>query len=1268
VINSKRRFFSALLFTVCALSLNTTMAREPRQNNADKVHPATLTAALLAGDENTIRTGLLPTEVNAATTSRQANSKRKASLKRNNRSKAALAVVASKSPGSSTRSQSARPKPTIDLSNPAASGKAQILGGGNAIRAVGQTKRISILRGENGTVRVLRGSLGAGSVQGKSRQANNIFAQGKAFIAANSTLFEIADPEQTLRLKRQWTDSIGHSHVVYQRQINGVPVLNEEIALHAKGQDFYYANSRYNNLAIASDSTVKLTPDEAWSLVISHLGVDPDSVLHRRDPELQLTESGDTYRYVYQVKVLLDDMMRWSFILDAGSGDVLDARKDIRTQLVSASGIDALGQQRSFTAWQEGEAFYLVDPSTPTADSSYDPLNSINNSGDQVVADARNADDFDTLYFSNSSNRTSGWDPVGISVFANTRQTYDYYLDAHGRDSIDGKGMNLFSIVHFKRELNNAFWNGVYMVYGDGDGSNFSQLGACLDVVAHELTHGVIETTAGLVYRNQSGALNESFADIMAAMIDREDWLLGEDCVLTSPRYLRSMSEPESGLEPQPGHMNDYQHLPDTQAGDWGGVHVNSGIPNRAAYLVAEGLSEEGRGVSIGREKTEQIFYRALSTYLTSTSEFIDARAATLQAAEDLYGAGSQEQLSVRGAWEVVGVGEDGGANPGPGVPIEGVEGEDFIAYHYPIDGANDFSEPEYFDLYVQAIPAPFPGYDPELDFGPLNVSQYTNGTAPAPVSVNGDLVFLYVGLDGNVYLTDSFGNEEVFLDDGENYSVAVSPDRRFVAVTPLDLNDNVIWVYDYANSAWRSHTLETPNYSDSEGIESTALYAESIAFDYTGRRLIYDYVTCLPSPLESCDPETAFGYWSIGVLDVESGRFSFPFPAQSPDFDVGYPRYANTTSRFFAFDVNDYTNYASSGAIDAFTLVFDTFEQELELVGVPNLDDPTIAAWGVPSFSGDDDYLVYQVRDALGTAGMRAGLDNYAWDGELEVWNDFDVVSPVAHRNANRVVAASLSSDKSQLDFGSVPTSERVERKFTLTNIGNRPIDITDVSVTGEYFRHNMSNKTLPANQSIEVSVKFTPGRVGGDVSEVMTIDHDGDNFELAINLVAVVTGSEVDVDPLDTNGNSRLDWNEGIVVDGALTVGASDMRLLRLYTGALGRVPDLGGFRYWRDRIATGTDFSRMGDEFFWSEEMQIQMDADGDGTVSDEEFMNHLYFNVLQRAPDAGGFNYWMGRLGAGDSVGTVMASFLNGQEYVDSTMGLLANFALSNPGEW
>ncbi|GAG47610.1 unnamed protein product, partial [marine sediment metagenome] len=136
------------------------------------------------------------------------------------------------------------------------------------------------------------------------------------------------------------------------------------------------------------------------------------------------------------------------------------------------------------------------------------------------------------------------------------------------------------------------------------------------------------------------------------------DWTVGEEVVLVSPGYLRNLADPALGLDSLPTRMSEYRNLPNTEQGDYGGVHINMSIPSRACYLIAEGLTAEGLGTSIGREKTEEIFFRALTTYLQASSSFLDARVATLQAAEDLYGEGSTEVSAVEAAWDAVEVTE----------------------------------------------------------------------------------------------------------------------------------------------------------------------------------------------------------------------------------------------------------------------------------------------------------------------------------------------------------------------------------------------------------------------------------------------------------------------------------------------------------------------------------------------------------------------------------------------------------------------------------
>jgi Zn-dependent metalloprotease len=250
----------------------------------------------------------------------------------------------------------------------------------------------------------------------------------------------------------------------------------------------------------------------------------------------------------------------------------------------------------------------------------------------------------------------------------NAGLVHEFYSTVLGRNSIDDRGMAIKSVVHFGKAYNNAYWDGSKMTYGDGDGKFFSPLSGALDVVGHEMTHGVVEHTAGLVYRNQSGALNESWGDVFGEVIEQwaenrsgfgtvdaalgADWLIGED-VFTPGRAgdaLRSMKAPGTAYkgipgvqdDMQPAHMKNYNKM----TGDNGGVHVNSGIPNKAAYEA---------GVRIGSEKLAKIWYKALTSYLKSNSTFDDAAAATLAAAKQLYGTGAEAQ-AVADAWNAVGI------------------------------------------------------------------------------------------------------------------------------------------------------------------------------------------------------------------------------------------------------------------------------------------------------------------------------------------------------------------------------------------------------------------------------------------------------------------------------------------------------------------------------------------------------------------------------------------------------------------------------------
>jgi Zn-dependent metalloprotease len=249
-------------------------------------------------------------------------------------------------------------------------------------------------------------------------------------------------------------------------------------------------------------------------------------------------------------------------------------------------------------------------------------------------------------------------------AFEGSAATYDLYHDVFDRDSLDDHGMELVSSVHYGVDFDNAFWNGAQMVYGDGSGRLFVKgaLARAIDVVGHELTHGVTSFTADLAYSKQSGALNESFSDVFGSLVkqrhlgqtvDQADWLIGAGTLVPSlGRALRSMSEPGTAYDGdrQPAHMDGYVDLPDDNdpANDNGGVHINSGIPNRAFYLVATALGGEAWG------HAGAIWFHTLTERLQSNAQFVDAAEQTMQVAKELFG--DTEQAAVASAWQQVGV------------------------------------------------------------------------------------------------------------------------------------------------------------------------------------------------------------------------------------------------------------------------------------------------------------------------------------------------------------------------------------------------------------------------------------------------------------------------------------------------------------------------------------------------------------------------------------------------------------------------------------
>ncbi|KMM38008.1 M4 family metallopeptidase [Guptibacillus hwajinpoensis] len=461
-------------------------------------------------------------------------------------------------------------------------------------------------------------------------------------------------------------DELGFTVFRLQQLYEGTPVYGSTQTVHVDQDGVLTALSGtvIPNLESKKElkKATKFKKQDAIQKAEADLGFSPN---YEQKPESNLVvyNEGDSATYAYHVTLnfLSPEPGNWQYIIDAKSGDVLtsfnalhEAKKEgvgkpgggdnITGTTTTGTGTGVLGDQKTFNTLLSSSTYYLKDTTRGGGVFTYDAANRTKLPG-SLWADADNK--FNASY-----------DAAAVDAHYYASATYDYYKDVFNRNSYDGNGAPLKSTVHYGRNYNNAFWNGSQMVYGDGDGSTFVSLSGGEDVVAHELTHAVTDTTADLIYQNESGALNESMSDVFGTLVEfhdnnNPDWLIGEDIYTpgTSGDALRSMSDPTQFGDP--AHYSERY----TGTQDNGGVHINSGIMNKAAYLLSEGGTFYGVTVSgIGKDKLGAIYYRTLTQYLTASSNFSQMRSAAVQAATDLYGASSSEVQSVNKAFDAVGV------------------------------------------------------------------------------------------------------------------------------------------------------------------------------------------------------------------------------------------------------------------------------------------------------------------------------------------------------------------------------------------------------------------------------------------------------------------------------------------------------------------------------------------------------------------------------------------------------------------------------------
>ncbi|WDV44305.1 M4 family metallopeptidase [Clostridiaceae bacterium M8S5] len=467
------------------------------------------------------------------------------------------------------------------------------------------------------------------------------------FVKNNEALFNINSGKY--KLNKSFKDKYNMTHYKIIQEIDGIPLYGKELVVHTDKNNEVYALNGALQPDIGIDTVkwskyITLSDEECIAKAKEFLNIDSiDSKLISK-PQTQhyLYEFKDNWYLVNLVTLQFNEPYpaNYKIFVDLTCGSIVDSYNAVANGSVTCSGTNSFGDTVSLNGYEQNSYYYLYDTTHGAVIETY-TLNNILNAT-QPGARVKNT----TGNFNAMNER------VAVDAHSNLAKVYDFYYNTFGRKGFDNRNSNIKSSVHYydnKSGKNNAFWNGRQMLFGDGDGESFGSFGSALDVVAHEFTHAVTQYTANLEYRNQSGAINESISDVFGVLcqgpVDKW-WLVGEDCY-TPGKYgdaLRDMKNPENVDQPQPGHMNSYKNV----SYDNGGVHINSGIPNRAFYLIAN---------SLGFNKTGKIYYRALTSYLTSTSDFMDLRNSILQSASDIYGATSTEYNTAKDAFSKVGLG-----------------------------------------------------------------------------------------------------------------------------------------------------------------------------------------------------------------------------------------------------------------------------------------------------------------------------------------------------------------------------------------------------------------------------------------------------------------------------------------------------------------------------------------------------------------------------------------------------------------------------------
>jgi Zn-dependent metalloprotease/PKD repeat protein len=778
----------------------------------------------------------------------------------------------------------------------------------------------------------------------------------------------IPQPETQIRIDRVDVDDIGMSHIKGVQLYRNTPVYGMDFTFHISAHSELFMGYTVDTTFIDT-SSVRLSASEAIRLAEADLSLTttlhpPGEFMKEKmnyeGPEASIVyypDRFDVYRLCYRIVIRPNFRDEWIYHIHAQSGEVMDKYNNTPTDGANkGTGRDLNNVQRTVDTYLENNVHYMINTTKPM-------FKSADFSGAISVYDLRNNKNYYTpegaSVYMVTNNSTQWNNPTAISTMYHATLVYDYLRQTHNRNSFDNKGSGMNCYINLPHEdgggLDNAFWNGSFVSLGNGR-TICSPLAGALDVIAHEFGHAVIQFSANLEYKNQSGAINETYADIFGCMVDRANWTLGEN-VMNKAYFptgaMRDMSNPHNGGRNindngwQPAHVSEMYLGTD----DNGGVHTNSGIGNYAFYTYATATS---------KEKAERVFCRALFNYLTPTSKFLDFRIAVIQSAKDLYGA-ADAQL-VAGAFDKVGILEDSGstAKP-PELPTNPGQQGLLLANLDMTDRYGIYKTTNY------------------TSFTPVSTSRIINRPS---ITDDGSFV-VFINDREVIRALDITKGDEVSVSSDAGYSgVAVSRDGNRLAFVTSD-EDGLIYVYDFVSGKMANFRLYNPTTGTGGARTYNVKYADAIEFDHSGEYLIYDAYNTAGGKLSGGTND----YWDIGSIHVwnnskktfGTGEIDKLFATLEPGMSVGNPTFSKKSPHIIAFDYLDSDGIYATLGVNLLTGDMDAMFKNTT-TAYPNfsMDDKTIAFT-----SYDEDTRTYftgyigLTSNKLGTTGNGKAIAN---------------------------------------------------------------------------------------------------------------------------------------------------------------------------------------------------------------------------------------------------------------------------------------------------